>query len=46
MDYSRYHGFQVSRQERVLTVAFNRPEALNAVNAELHTEMTGDIIRA
>lgn len=40
MDYSRYQCFDISRQERILTVAFNRPEALNAINAETHTELS------
>ena len=39
MDYSRYQCLQITQQERVLIVAFNRPEALNAVNAAMHTEL-------
>ena len=40
MDYSRYHSLSCERQDTVLIVSFNRPEALNAVNAELHTELS------
>ena len=39
MDYSRYHSLSCERQGKVLIVSLNRPEALNAVNAELHTEL-------
>lgn len=39
MDYSRYHYLSVERKDKILTVAFNRPESLNAINAELHTEL-------
>ncbi|GIX46894.1 MAG: enoyl-CoA hydratase [Candidatus Tectimicrobiota bacterium] len=39
MDYRRYRCLQVQRQERILTVAFNRPEALNAVDAAMHAEL-------
>ena len=40
MDYSRYHSLSCERQDRVLIVSLNRPEALNAINAELHTELS------
>jgi len=40
MDYSRYRLLKTERAGKVLTVAFNRPEALNAVNADLHREMS------
>ena len=40
MDYSGYHYLSAERKDRVLTVAFNRPESLNAINAELHTELS------
>ena len=39
MDYSRYKCFEITREGAVLVVSFNRPESLNAVNAELHTEL-------
>src|SRR4029453_6893790 len=40
MDYSRYHYLSVERKEKVLVVALNRPESLNAINAPLHTELS------
>ena len=40
MDYSRYECLSVERDARVLTVALNRPQALNAINAQLHTELS------
>src|SRR2546425_5977173 len=40
MDYSRYHSLSCERQDTVLIVALNRPEALNAINAALHTELS------
>ena len=40
MDYSRYHSLSCERQDKVLIVSLNRPEALNAINAELHTELS------
>jgi enoyl-CoA hydratase len=40
MDYSRYHYLSAERKDKVLTVSFNRPESLNAINAELHTELS------
>lgn len=40
MDYSRYHYLSVERKDKTLTVALNRPDSLNAINAELHTELS------
>ena len=40
MDYSRYQCLKAERKDGILTVAFNRPESLNAINAELHTELS------
>ena len=40
MDYSGYHYLSAERKDRVLMVSFNRPESLNAINAELHTELS------
>ena len=40
MDYSRYHSLSCERQDAVLIVSLNRPEALNAINAALHTELS------
>mgnify|MGYP001282948884 CR=1 FL=1 len=40
MDYSRYECLSTQREGKVLTVSFNRPQALNAINAQLHTELS------
>ena len=40
MDYSRYHHLSAERKDKILTLAFNRPDSLNAINAELHTELS------
>jgi len=40
MDYSGYHYLSAERKDKVLTVSFNRPESLNAISAELHTELS------
>ena len=39
MRFEDYRCLRFSRQGRVLTVALNRPEQRNAVNARLHTEL-------
>jgi enoyl-CoA hydratase/carnithine racemase len=38
-DYSRYHTLQIDRADQVATVTLNRPESLNAVNEQMHTEL-------
>lgn len=40
MNYSRYHYLSAERKDKIVTVSFNRPESLNAINAELHTELS------
>jgi enoyl-CoA hydratase len=40
MDYSRYETLSIATDDKVLTVALNRPDALNAVNARMHDELT------
>lgn len=40
MDYSRYRCLKTERKDKVLVVSLNRPEALNAVNGELHSELS------
>ncbi|MCE2391324.1 MAG: enoyl-CoA hydratase/isomerase family protein [Proteobacteria bacterium] len=40
MDYERYQALQIRREDRVLRVTINRPEARNAINRELHAELT------
>jgi len=39
MDYSRYRNLTVEKKERIAVVTMNRPDALNAVNMELHKEL-------
>jgi enoyl-CoA hydratase len=39
MDYSRYKLIKVEKDDKVAVFTLNRPEALNAINAELHTEL-------
>lgn len=36
----RYEHIEFERRGRILTVRLNRPEAMNAANAELHTELS------
>lgn len=40
MDYSKYECIKVERDGKILNVIFNRPEALNAVNQQFHTELS------
>mgnify|MGYP003310619362 FL=1 len=40
MDYSRYECLSAERDGKVLTLSFNRPQAMNAINAQLHTELS------
>lgn len=40
MRFESYECLRFSRRGRVLTVALNRPEQRNAVNARLHTELS------
>ena len=39
MDYSKYETLSFHREGRVLTMSFNRPEARNAVNRNMHAEL-------
>lgn len=39
METEKYQTIQISRRGRVLYLAINRPEVLNAVNGRLHTEL-------
>lgn len=38
--YDHYETLKTERKNRVLTVTFNRPDALNATDAKLHTEFS------
>jgi enoyl-CoA hydratase/carnithine racemase len=38
-DYSRYECLKVEKKDKVATVTLNRPDSLNAVNAQLHHEL-------
>jgi len=40
MKFEEYECIRFSREGRVLTIALNRPEQRNAVNARLHTELS------
>lgn len=40
MDFDHYQHIRFNRAGRVLTATLNRPEARNAVNARLHTELS------
>jgi enoyl-CoA hydratase len=39
-DYSRYRTLRVERRGRVINLYLHRPDALNAVNSEMHTELS------
>lgn len=39
MDYARYQYIKVERVDRILRLTLNRPERLNAVIPEMHTEL-------
>ena len=41
MDYSRYEVIKVEKDAKVAILTLNRPEALNAVNPQLHRELEG-----
>jgi enoyl-CoA hydratase len=38
-DYSRYQTLKIDCADQVATVTLNRPESLNAVNEQMHTEL-------
>ena len=39
MDYRRYELIKVEKEGKVAILTLNRPEALNAINTQLHTEL-------
>lgn len=40
MDYSQYKALQIAQDGKILSVTINRPEAKNAINAQLHDEFS------
>ncbi|UPK25425.1 enoyl-CoA hydratase/isomerase family protein [Bradyrhizobium sp. 195] len=40
VDYTRYREIRAEREARILTLTFNRPAQYNAVNHELHEELS------
>ena len=38
-DYSKYEFIKVEKTDKLATVTLNRPDALNAVNSQLHHEL-------
>ena len=48
MDYSRYEFIKVNKEDKVAVLTINRPDSLNSVNKQLHTELEdifGDVAR-
>jgi enoyl-CoA hydratase len=41
MDYSRYELIKVEKDGKVAVFTLNRPDALNAINSQLHNELEG-----
>ena len=44
--YAHYRAIEAEQRGRLLVLTLNRPDALNAVNAELHTELSRIFIDA
>jgi enoyl-CoA hydratase len=40
MDYSHYRQLKIDVVDRIATITMNRPEALNVIQGEMHTELT------
>ncbi|WP_019528288.1 enoyl-CoA hydratase/isomerase family protein [Dasania marina] len=38
MNYDHYQGLKITRENRILTITLDRPEAKNAVNPQIHDE--------
>ncbi len=41
MDYSRYEFIKVEKEGKVAVLTLNRPDALNAIHSQLHSELEG-----
>ena len=39
-DYSQYGGLKVEKQDKVMTITLNAPEAMNAFSAEMHYSLS------
>lgn len=39
VDYSKYQTLKIEKADKIATVTFNRPQALNAFNKAMHTEL-------
>ena len=39
MDFDRYRTLAFARRGRILTIRINRPQAMNAVDADLHHDL-------
>jgi 1,4-dihydroxy-2-naphthoyl-CoA synthase len=39
-DYGQYGGLKVEKQEKVMTITLNAPEAMNTFSAEMHYSMS------
>jgi enoyl-CoA hydratase len=39
MDYSKYKSLKVATEKKIATVAINRPDARNAIDREIHSEL-------
>jgi enoyl-CoA hydratase len=46
LDFSKYPTLAFAREGRVLTIALNRPEKLNAVNGPMHHELSSVFVEA
>lgn len=40
VDYGKYKTILATREDKILTLTLNRPEALNAVSPDMHTELS------
>ena len=38
INYKKYKALKIKRSDRILTITINRPDDMNAVNEQLHSE--------